>query len=176
MMVEKFSHDVRDTRDVRETGDTRDTRDLRGTENVRRLAWLLDDLVRIPGTNMRVGLDAILGLLPAGGDLAGGALSAYTVVSAHRLGAGPAVIGRMGINIVIDTIVGAVPLLGDLFDAGWKANRRNINLLDEFLGAPQPVRKSSRIVLALVLLTLFVCVAGTAFLSYRIIRWLLSQF
>jgi hypothetical protein len=148
---------------------------MRGTENIRRLAWLLDDLVRIPGTNMRVGLDAVLGLLPAGGDLAGGVLSAYTVVAAHRLGAGPAVIMRMGANIIIDTVVGAVPLLGDLFDAGWKANRRNIELLDDFLAAPGPVRRSSRVVLAVVLLALFAFITCTAYFSYRIVRALLHQ-
>lgn len=146
------------------------------TAGVRRLAWLLDDLVRVPGTNMRFGLDAVLGLLPAGGDLAGGVLSAYTVVAAHRLGAGPSVIARMGLNIAIDTVLGAVPLIGDLFDAGWKANRRNIDLLDKHLGTLQPVQKSSRIVLVLVLLVLLVFIAATVFASYRLVRWILQQF
>ncbi len=147
-----------------------------GTEGVRRLAWILDELIRIPGTNMRVGLDAVIGLIPGGGDLAGGALSAYTIVAAHRLGAGPAVILRMGMNIVIDMIVGTVPLLGDLFDAGWKANTRNVALLDRYSSSPQPVRKSSRVVVFIVLAVLVAMLAATAYLSIRLFGWLLRQF
>ena len=147
-----------------------------GTEGVRRLAWLLDELIPIPGTKRRVGLDAVLGLLPAGGDLAGGALSAYTIVAAHRLGAGPAVILRMGLNVLIDMIIGTVPLLGDLFDAGWKANTRNVALLDQFTEKPQPVRKSSRVVVALVLVALVALLIASAWASVKVIGWIISQF
>lgn len=147
----------------------------RGTEGVRRLAWILDDLVRIPGTDMRVGLDALIGLLPAGGDVAGGVLSAYTVVAAHRLGAGPSVIARMGLNIVIDTVVGSVPVLGDIFDAGWKSNRRNMALLDKYLETPEPVKRNSRIVLVGVLAALVAVILVTAVLSYRLLRWMIAQ-
>jgi hypothetical protein len=147
-----------------------------GTDVARRLAWVLDDMVRIPGTSMRVGLDAIIGLLPAGGDLAGGLMSAWVIVAAHRAGAGPAVVLRMGLNILIDMVIGAVPLLGDLFDVAWKANRRNVALLDEYLATPQPVRRSSRIVVAGVLVGLAILLGGMAVLSYRVLRWILNQF
>ena len=147
-----------------------------GTEGVRRLAWLLDELIRIPGTNRRVGLDAVLGLLPAGGDLAGGVLSAYTIVAAHRLGAGPAVILRMGLNVLIDTVIGTVPLLGDLFDAGWKANTRNVALLDQFTQTPQPVRRSSRFVVGAVFVSLVALLIASAWLSVKVIGWLFEQF
>ncbi len=148
----------------------------RDIEGIRRLAWVLDDMVRIPGTRIRFGLDALLGLMPAGGDVAGGALSAYTIVKAYGLGAGPAVIFRMGLNVLIDTVVGAVPLLGDLFDVGFKANRRNIALLDSFVAAPAPVQKKSRFVLVGVLFGLFLVLGLAAWLSIQLVGWLLSQF
>ena len=79
------------------------------TRDIERLAYLLDDVVTIPGTRIRVGLDAVLGLLPGGGDLIGGALSAWIIVAAVRLGAPPAVVARMGANVLLDTLVGTVP-------------------------------------------------------------------
>lgn len=143
-----------------------------GLETARRLAWLLDDLVRIPGTNIRVGIDPLLGLLPGGGDVAGGLASAYTIVAASRLGAPPSVILRMAGNVALDLLLGAVPLLGDLFDVGWKANRRNVALLERFVGTPQPVRRQSRLLLALVLIALALMLVGVIALSVAIVRWL----
>src|SRR5688500_11825921 len=89
--------------------------DLERADRLRRWAWLLDEVFRVPGTNFRFGLDALLGLLPGGGDLAGGAISAYTLLVAARVGAPPSVLMRMGVNVVLDAVFGAVPLLGDLF-------------------------------------------------------------
>ena len=154
-----------------------DRRQVRGDiEGIRRLAYVLDDLVRVPGTNIRFGLDAVLGLMPAGGDVAGGALSAYTIIRAAGLGAGPAVIMRMGLNVLIDTVVGAVPFLGDLFDFGWKSNRRNIALLDRYVTQPAPVQKSSRYVLIAVLCVLLAVLGLAAWASVMLLRWLLAQF
>jgi hypothetical protein len=140
------------------------------------MAWVLDDMVRIPGTRIRFGLDALLGLMPAGGDVAGGALSAYTIIRAAALGAGPAVLVRMGMNVLIDTMVGAVPLVGDLFDFGWKANRRNIALLDRYAAEPAPVQRSSRFVLMAVLAVLFLVLALAAWGSVSLLRLLIGQF
>ena len=152
-------------------------RQVRGDiEGIRRLAYVLDDLVRIPGTRIRFGLDALLGLMPAGGDLAGGALSAYTIIRAAGLGASPAVLMRMGLNVLIDTMVGAVPFLGDVFDFGWKSNRRNIALLDRYVASPVPVQQSSRYVLTAVLAVLFIVLALAAWGSVALLRWVLGQF
>lgn len=148
-------------------------RDARGA---RRLAWLLDDIIRIPGTNLRFGIDPLLGLLPGGGDLAGGALSGYIILTAARAGAPPSVLVRMGANVIVDAIVGTVPLLGDLFDAGFKANRRNAALLEQYVVSPQPVERRSRVVLGLVLLALAAVLIGTAVLGVLVLRWLISQF
>jgi len=148
----------------------------RRTRTSGRIAWLLDDVFRIPGTQLRFGIDPLLGLIPGGGDLAGGMLSGYIVLAAARACAPPAVLVRMGVNIVIDAVVGAVPLLGDLFDASFKANRRNAALLQEFIAAPAPVKRSSRIVVALVLIAIALVLIGVAALGFLLLRWLIAQF
>ncbi|HEX6296554.1 MAG TPA: DUF4112 domain-containing protein [Burkholderiales bacterium] len=98
-------------------------------ERLRRLAWLLDSSIRIPGTRWSVGIDALIGLVPVLGDAAGVILSSYIVYQAARMGASKGVLARMVLNIAVEGLVGAVPIIGDLFDAGFKANQRNIRLL-----------------------------------------------
>ena len=146
------------------------------TARLQRVAHVLDDLFRIPGTNFRFGLDALIGLLPGGGDVAGGVMSAYTLLVATRVGAPISVLLRMGGNIAIDAIVGAVPLLGDLFDAGFKANRRNVDLLQRYIDQPAPTRRGSRIVVAGILLVLVLLLVGAAWVAVQIMRWVLSLF
>jgi hypothetical protein len=145
-------------------------------DRLRRLAWILDDLVRVPGTSRRFGLDPVLGLLPGGGDVVGGALSAWVVIAAARLGAPSSVILRMGWNIVVDTVLGAVPLVGDLFDASWKANRRNVALLERYVEQPGAATRSSRLVLAGVLVGIAAVVLGMAALTLIVLRWLFRLF
>jgi hypothetical protein len=130
--------------------------------------------VRVPGTSRRFGLDPVLGLLPGGGDIAGGALSAYILIAAARLGAPSSVILRMGWNIVVDTVLGAVPLVGDLFDASWKANRRNVALLESYMAQPGSARRSSRIVLAGVLVGIAATIIAVAALTIFLVRWLIG--
>jgi hypothetical protein len=139
----------------------------------RSLTRLLDEAIRIPGTNIRVGLDPLLGLVPGMGDVLGAALSGYVIILASRNGAPPSVLGRMLGNVLIDSAVGAVPLLGDLFDAGWKANSRNLALLERYLEQPSHVRRSSRAVLAAVLVALGLAVAGGIAATVWVIRELL---
>jgi len=101
-----------------------------GVERVRLVSWLLDDAVRVPFTDRRVGLDALLGLLPLGGDAVGGVLSLYVVLEGYRQGVSRRVLARMVGNVVLDLLVGSVPVVGDVFDAAWKANARNRDLLE----------------------------------------------
>jgi len=97
------------------------------------LATLLDTAFILPGTNVRFGLDAIIGLVPGIGDAITTAMSLYIVHEARQLGAPGHVILRMLANVVLDGIVGAVPVVGDAFDVLWRANRRNMRLLQNWL-------------------------------------------
>src|ERR1700756_135646 len=94
-------------------------------KRVRLLSRLLDEQFRIPGTTYRVGLDGLLGLLPGIGDAAGALLSTYIVYEAIRLGVPKTLLLRMVANIGIDTVGGAIPVVGDIFDVAWKANKKN---------------------------------------------------
>jgi uncharacterized protein DUF4112 len=118
--------------------------DTTSLERVRALARLLDSAVRIPGTNIRLGADSVVGLIPGLGDMAGAVLSGYIVLVATRLGVPVAVVTRMLVNIGIDTLAGSVPLVGDLFDVGWKANMRNVALLERHVGDAAKTGRSSR--------------------------------
>ncbi|MGR3490767.1 MAG: DUF4112 domain-containing protein [Shimia sp.] len=95
----------------------------------------MDALFHIPGTKIRIGADALLGLVPGIGDTVALAPSAYIVWRSRQLGASWPVIGRMAGNVGIDTLVGTIPLVGDLFDVGWKGNLRNVALLKRHLKA-----------------------------------------
>ncbi|HKO87089.1 MAG TPA: DUF4112 domain-containing protein [Burkholderiales bacterium] len=110
-------------------------------EALQKLAWLLDSSIPIPGTRMRVGIDALIGLIPGLGDLIGVFLSGYIVREAWRLGAPKSVLMRMAFNVAVEGVVGAIPFFGDLFDAAWKANQRNVRLLQTHYADP---RKSTR--------------------------------
>jgi len=117
--------------------------DTTSLERVRALARLLDSAVRIPGTNIRFGADSIVGLIPGLGDMAGTVLSGYIVLVATRLGVPPSVVTRMLLNIGVDTLAGSVPLVGDLFDVGWKANQKNVALIERHVGNEVPTLRSS---------------------------------
>jgi hypothetical protein len=97
---------------------------------LRRFAKLSDEAIRIPGTSYTIGLDGILGLIPGVGDFATAVASLLMIHQAHTLGVRKTIILRMLGNVAIDCVVGAVPVLGDLFDFGWKANTRNLRLLE----------------------------------------------
>jgi hypothetical protein len=100
-------------------------------EWARRLATLLDSAIKIPGTDIRIGLDPILGLLlPELGDALTGTLSLTLLLVAFRERVPKLVIGRMLLNIAIDALLGAVPVLGDLFDFGFRANEKNLALVE----------------------------------------------
>ena len=99
------------------------------TERLARLADWMDSRFRIPGTRIRFGLDSIVGLVPGVGDGLSLIPAAYIVGQAARLGVSKTVLARMVANIVLDSLLGSIPLIGDLFDVGFKANRKNIELL-----------------------------------------------
>ncbi|HEX7725246.1 MAG TPA: DUF4112 domain-containing protein [Rhizomicrobium sp.] len=110
--------------------------ELSADEQLAQLEWLadlLDSRFVIPGTNVRFGLDGVIGLIPVAGDLISALISFYLISRASELGLSPWVKTRMVWNVVLDTVVGAVPVLGDMFDVSFKSNRRNIALAKRYL-------------------------------------------
>ncbi|UPT64702.1 MAG: DUF4112 domain-containing protein [Hyphomonadaceae bacterium JAD_PAG50586_4] len=105
------------------------SRDVADTSDIRQLAEWLDTRFEIPGTKIRFGFDSIIGLIPGIGDVATTFLGAYIVIRARELGAPPLLQARMVVNLMIDTLVGAIPLLGDLFDLAFKSHVRNVRML-----------------------------------------------
>jgi hypothetical protein len=110
---------------------------------LRSLAWLLDNSIPLPG-GWRIGLDALIGLVPGIGDAIGAVLSAFIINEARVLGAPRSVLVRMAINVLIETVIGAIPFAGDLFDAAYKANAKNVALLERYQLDPTGSRRSSR--------------------------------
>lgn len=101
------------------------------------LAKLLDSAFLIPGLNRRVGLDAVLGLVPGIGDAVSAALASYIIWEARQLGLPRWKIARMVGNVAVDTAIGAIPFAGDVFDVFFKANQRNLRIIHEHLGTPK---------------------------------------
>lgn len=136
----------------------------------RAVARVLDSAVGIPGTPIRVGLDAVLGLIPGGGDVASAALGGYIVMAAVRRGAPKAVLARMVFNVLLDTVVGSVPVLGDLFDVVYRSNQRNVALLERYAEQPGVVRRQSRWIAAAVIAALALIAVGVGVLAFLSVR------
>lgn len=113
-------------------------RDLsRARNQLDQIAWILDDMFRIPGLNWRFGLDALIGLIPGVGDVIGASLGLILLVRAIQFRLPGIVIARMIINSLIDLLVGAIPLVGDLFDFAWKSNSMNMKLFHKYAQEPE---------------------------------------
>jgi len=138
-------------------------------ENLEYLAALLDDAFRIPGTNLRFGLDAIIGLVPAIGDMLSSFASFIIIFAAWQRGLPQVTLARMVVNVAVDTIVGTVPIAGDMFDVAWKANRMNMRLLQR--DAERRHRQTWRDWLFLALIGLVL--AGLALLPFVVLLWLI---
>jgi hypothetical protein len=152
------------------TPDDREPRREGALRRLDSLSFLLDNSIRVPGTRARFGADAIIGLVPGFGDAAGALMSSYIVLQAARLGAPVPSLARMLLNVGIEALFGAVPVLGDLFDAAFKANARNVAILRSELERPGSTRRSStRVVLAvgIALAVILGAVGWTAFMVLR---------
>ncbi|MBC1220522.1 DUF4112 domain-containing protein [Nostoc sp. UCD121] len=114
-------------------------------KRLRQLSRLLDNVITIPGTKIGFGLDPILGLIPIGGDFLGVMFSSYIILEAARLGVSRATLGKMVVNVILDGLVGAVPVLGDFFDFAWRANTNNIKLLEEYLKFPSEQKSADKL-------------------------------
>ena len=136
----------------------------------RTLARLLDSAVRVPGTGIRFGADAVIGLIPGLGDIGGAALAGYLVILAQRLGVPRTVVLRMLANVAVDTLGGTVPLIGDLFDVAYKSNLRNVALLERALERPVATTRTSRLMVAGTILGIALLVAGGLVITVLAIR------
>ena len=138
-------------------------------QSLERLGWLMDDLVRVPVLGWRFGLDALLGLIPGVGDTATSLVSFYILASAVRYRVPKITLLRMGLNIGIDYILGSLPLVGDLFDAAWKSNQMNVELLRKRATVSAPEARKGRtsdwLFVGLIIVLLIGLAVGAAFVS-----------
>jgi hypothetical protein len=135
---------------------------------MRQLSQLLDGAIVIPGTKQRIGLDPILGLIPGGGDTVSAALSGYIIIEAARMGLPRAALMRMVSNLVLDTVVGSVPVLGDIFDVFSKANLRNMQIVESHAQAPAPSAKADKLFIGLLIVGLIGFALAIGFITVAI--------
>ncbi|MEM1327438.1 MAG: DUF4112 domain-containing protein [Bacteroidota bacterium] len=141
------------------------------------LAWidtaseLLDTKFRIPFTNIRFGADFLIGLIPTAGDVFSFALSGTLIVTMARHGVSASVLLKMIGNLVLDTVVGAIPIVGDLFDLTYKANRRNFELLKKYYDKDKPRANTTRAVVIVVIVLIAILVI-VGYLMWRFLDWL----
>jgi hypothetical protein len=140
-------------------------------QNLNRLAKLMDAQFRVPGTEIRFGMDAIIGLVPGVGDFISFLISSYMISTAVNKGASGFVLARMVLNVGIDAIIGAIPILGDIFDVAFRANQRNMRLLQQHYHEGRHQGSARRVVIPVViaLLGLFI---GLIWLFYKLIVWI----
>ena len=139
-------------------------------KNLKVLAKLMDSQFRVPGTDVKFGLDALIGLIPGAGDFVTFLISGYMVTVLANNGASGFVLARMVLNIVIDSLVGSIPILGDIFDVAFKANQRNLALMQQHYVEGRH-RGGAWKVIVPVLLILLVVIGGLAWLAYKLFVW-----
>jgi hypothetical protein len=143
-----------------------------GDESLDMLSHLLDDFIRIPGTSIRFGLDGIIALIPGVGDLLQGLASTIIIIAAWSRGVPKVTLARMVANVGIEVVVGAVPVVGDMFDIAFKANRRNYALLTGSLVEPEAHKRRSWIFFA----GLCVVLLALLILPLVLFSWLTAHF
>ena len=133
------------------------------------LAKLMDSQFRLPGTRFRFGLDAIIGLIPGAGDLSMFAISGYMIMVMSRNGASGFVLARMIMNVVVDALVGMIPFIGDIFDFGFKANIKNMRLMNQYYEEGRHRGSAWKLIIP-VMIVLFVILGFIIWMGYRLIR------
>jgi hypothetical protein len=144
-------------------------------QSLDRLSYLLDGLFRIPGTGWRFGLDALVGLIPGIGDTATSLASFYILAAGVRYRVPKITLVRMGLNIAVDYLFGLFPIIGDVFDAAWKSNERNVELLKKratvtAVEAKTAAKKSDWIFVGVIILVLIGLLVGSFILAIYILK------
>jgi hypothetical protein len=146
------------------------------SQDVEKLARWMDTVFEIPGVGFRFGLDALLGLLPGAGDFATSAVSIYILTAAQRHGVSRVTLARMALNIMIDLVFGAVPFIGDFFDAYWKSNHRNVELLRRHIAATpaaeRKLQKSDRLFVGLLVGAICALTIVSVVVAFFAVTWL----
>jgi len=140
------------------------------------LALIMDDFLRLPWTNFRIGLDPIIGLVPGLGDTASAIVSAAALIYAARRGLPKVLLARMAMNILINELVGIVPGVGDAFSFWFKSNVRNYQLLKRYSAAPRQSRRGDWIFVFAVLGLLFMIVFAGLFVSFLVLQAIVRPF
>ncbi len=140
---------------------------------IKRTAKLLDSSFKIPGTHVRFGLDPIFSLFPFLGDLSSSIMSLLLIKAMNSHGASGSVLTKMVLNVMLDMIVGSIPLIGTIFDVAYKANDRNVKLLEEYYEEGKH-QGSGKKILVLVTVILFALIAGLVYLSILFIKGLVE--
>jgi hypothetical protein len=136
-----------------------------------RVTGLLDDLVRIPGTNQRVGFDPLIGLIPGVGDLATAIVGGWIILEAARMRIPAIVLARMILNTTVDLVIGAIPFVGDLFDVVSRSNHRNLALFRRYATDDRSGTTEHRLFFAGLVLVL----VGALWLGWQVIAWMWEQ-
>lgn len=129
-------------------------------KQVARLTKLMDKQFVIPGTNFRFGLDGILGLIPGVGDVSTFAVSCYLITLMAKNGASGYVMARMVLNVLIDAIIGSIPFIGDLFDFAFKANSKNLRLMQEHFVEGRHRGGAWKVILPIVIILILIMIGG----------------
>lgn len=144
---------------------------------LRKFAYLMDEAFVVPGTRMRFGVDALVGLIPGIGDIIGGVLSAWILIGAVRHRVPAPVFLRMSANILIDLLFGAVPVAGDVFDFLWEENLKNVRLLEKHRDRRRPPRSPGRMAIFAALIIAIVALVALGIIAAAIAGavWLIGH-
>ncbi len=144
-------------------------------ELIKRISYILDSAIPIPGTRYRIGLDPIIGLIPGVGDALTSLASSYIVLSGMQMNVSRWTLVRMIFNILIESVIGIIPVVGDIFDAAWKSNERNRVLLEKNMNNPQSKSVDKLFITAMLFVLIFVLIL-TGWGAIAFLQWLISQF
>ena len=140
------------------------------------IAFIMDDVLRVPGTKLRFGLDPLIGLIPGIGDTSSALVSAFALIQAVRLGVPKILLTRMALNILVNEVVGVIPVIGDAFSFWFKSNARNYEIIKTHRLGPSVARRSDWLFVIGVLVVLFVVVAVGIAISFLILGAMVRLF
>lgn len=142
---------------------------------LKKISQWLDSKYQLP-FGFRIGWDGILGLIPGFGDMATNIISFYILYKAALLGCPLSVISRMGLNLLVDNVLDTLPLIGNIFDFAWKANNKNLALLERFLQQPHQTTRSSQMIVMLTLFMIALALIAVGVLTFYLAGWLWGFF